>query len=105
MSYNVSLNAENVLCVSGKIDLTNVKIACSMGKALIDTLPSVRVDLSGIEQADSSSLAMLVDWLRKARSQHKAVIFLSMPQCMLDLERVCGLDLILPVNKTIDFNN
>jgi len=105
MSYNVSLNAENILCVSGKVDLSNVTSACALGKLLIKNLSVVKVDLFGIEQADSSSLAMLVDWLREARSQHKDIIFLNMPQCMLDLERVCGLDLILPVNKILDFHN
>lgn len=105
MSYNLSLNVQNELCVSGKINLTTVQNACAMGRLLIDTLPTVRVDLSGVEEADSSSLAMLLDWLRKARSQHKDIVFLNMPQNMLDLGRVSGLDLILPVNNPLEFHN
>ena len=97
MSYQLNINSDNVLCASGRIDLTNVKEACAKGRELIDTLASVRVDLSGIEQSDTSGLAMLVDWLRKAKSQHKDIVFTKMPKLMLDLGRVYGLDSILPV--------
>ena len=105
MNYSVSVNAQNVLCVTGTIDLTNVIAACGKGRELIDTLAAVRVDLSGIEQADSSSLAMLIDWISSAKAQHKDVIFNNMPQSLLDLARVCGLDVILPVDKYIKFQN
>jgi anti-anti-sigma factor len=105
MKYKLSVNAQNILCVSGTIDLTNVMAACGEGKTLIDTLATVRVDLSGVEQADSSSLAMLVDWIRAAKAQHKGIIFSNMPQFMLDLGRVCGVDSILPVNKILEFQS
>ena len=93
------------MCVSGKIDLTNVKDTCAIGRQLIDKLSVVQVDLSGIEQADSSSLAMLIDWLRTARSQHKDIKFGNMPQFMLDLGRVCGLDTVLPLEKFLKFHS
>lgn len=105
MAYALSVNAQNILCVTGNIDLTNVSKACIEGKKLIDTLASVRVDLSGVSVADSSSLAMLVEWLRSAKAQHKDIVFTNMPQFMLDLGRVCGLDTILPIDKVLQFNN
>lgn len=97
MDYRLSINAQDVLCVSGKIGLTNVIDACNHGKELIKTLSTVRVDLSGMEQADSSTLAMLIEWVRNAKVQKKDIVFLNMPQFMLDLGRVCGLDSVLPV--------
>jgi anti-anti-sigma factor len=105
MEYKLSINAQDILCVSGRIDLNNVIKACAEGRELIDTLAAVRVDLSGLEQADSTSLAMLIDWVRSAKAQHKDIGFSNMPQFMLDLGRVCGLDTILPIDKVLEFHN
>ena len=103
--FTFSINASQQLCVAGSIDLGNVKEACAAGANLIHGLSSVQVDLSGINYADSSSLAMLVDWIRVAKEQHKDIKFMNMPQFMLDLGRVCGLDAILPIGKSLEFHN
>jgi phospholipid transport system transporter-binding protein len=104
-SFQIAINAKQDLAVSGRIDLTNVVQACATGKNLIDTLNTVRVDLSGLEHADSSSLAMLVDWIRSAKVQHKNIVLYNLPPFLLDLGRVCGLDSILPINKPLEFHN
>lgn len=103
--FEMSVNSKQELCVSGRIDLTNVAQACSVGEKLIDSLSRVQVDLSGIVYADSSSLAMLIEFIRCAKQQQKDVVFYNMPQFMLDLGRVCGLDFILPINKPLKFHS
>lgn len=104
-AFNISINSKQEIFVAGRIDLNNVVAACAAGKNLIDTLSTVRIDLSGVEYADSSSLAMLVDWIRSAKTQHKDIMVCKMPQFMLDLGRVCGLDSILPLGKPLKFPN
>lgn len=101
--YTVTINAQQELCVTGRIDLNSVVQACAVGEQLIASLSQVRVNLSGVEYADSSSLAMLIEFIRSAKQQHKDISFHNMPQFMLDLGRVCGLDSILPINKPLRF--
>src|SRR5690242_2980347 len=101
MSAQLSLNAREEICLSGRIDLNNVKDLCLQGLELIDRMSTVRVNLAAVTQVDSSSLAMLIDWIRKARTQHKDIVLINMPQTMLDLGRVCGLDTILPIDKPL----
>lgn len=103
--FHIKVNPRNELCVSGRIDIANVAQASLLGIAIIDTINPVRIDLSEVEHADSSSLAMLVEWIRNAKNQHKDVIVINMPQFMLDLGRVCGLDAILPIDKTLKFHS
>lgn len=103
--YNLNVNANNELCLSGHIDVTNVKQASNLGVVFINNLADVTVDLSGLRYADSSSLAMLVAWIRCARDQDKNIVFKNMPQFMLDLGRVCGLDAILPIGKPLQFHD
>lgn len=104
-SAQVSINVQHELYVTGRIDLTNVVQVCAAGTNLINTLSNVRVDLSGVEYADSSSLAMLIEWIRSAKAQHKDIMLCNMPQFMLDLGRVSGLDTILPINKPLKFHS
>ncbi len=104
-TFNISVNSINELCVIGRIDIANVAEACLLGISIISTMKTVRIDLSGLQYADSSSLAMLVAWIRKAKMQHKDVTLISMPRFMLDLGRVCGLDVILPIDNTLKFHS
>lgn len=105
MQYTLSVNAQDVLCVSGKLYLSEAVCACNEGKAIINTLSSVRVDLSGVVDADSACLALMVEWLRVAKSQKKDIVFNNLPQFMLDLGRVCGIDTILPIDRVLQFHN
>lgn len=103
--YNITINNRQELCVTGRIELSNVMQACASGKALIDMVSKVSVNLLGLEYADSSTLAMLVDWVRSAKVQHKDIVFYNVPQRVLDLSRVCGLDYILPIDKPLEFHS
>ncbi len=103
--FQAVLNPEQTVCLSGRIDLTNVVDACTQVKQLILRLNKIRIDLSGLEYVDSSSLALLVECIRAAKAEHKDITFCNMPQFMLDLGRVCGLDTILPINKPLQFHS
>lgn len=105
LPFVININSRNDLYVSGKLDIENVAEASVLGLEIINTMSFVRVDLSGVQYADSSSLAMLVDWIRNAKMQHKDIILVNMPRFMLDLGRVCGLDTILPIETPLKFSN
>ncbi len=100
----VRLNNRQDICLIGRVDLTNVVGVYAKVKDLLVTMPVVRIDLADIESADSSCLALLVECIRYAKTQHKDVSFYNMPQFMLDLGRVCGLDSILPLHKPLTFH-
>ncbi len=55
------------------------------------------LDLAAVERADSAGLALLIHWLRQARQQDCALRLLHVPQQMLAMARVSGLERILPL--------
>ncbi|MTI14849.1 STAS domain-containing protein [Sansalvadorimonas verongulae] len=55
------------------------------------------VDLSGVDHADSSALAMLLSWVRRARQSEKELAFAQIPDDLMALARVCGMDELLPL--------
>lgn len=53
------------------------------------------VDLSGVGEADSSSVALLLHWLRQARAQGVTLRFVELPAAMTQLVDVYGVRDIL----------
>ena len=57
----------------------------------------VTLDLAGVTRTDSAGLALLVEWLRLAQRNGKAIQFRNIPQQMMAVAQVVGLDKLLPV--------
>jgi len=57
----------------------------------------VTLDLAGVTRTDSAGLALLVEWLRHAHRKSKAIQFRNIPQQMMAVAQVAGLDKLLPV--------
>ena len=56
-------------------------------------------DLSAVETVDSSSIAVIFGWLRKAREQGKTVRIVHPPQDLLSLADVYGVMELLPLGR------
>ncbi len=52
---------------------------------------SIRVDLKAVSRADSAGLALLLEWLRLARSAKRELEFVNIPEQVRDLIHVSGL--------------
>lgn len=55
------------------------------------------VDLAAVERADSAGLALLVEWTRQAAAAGRELRFRNMPEQMLRIARVSGLEAVLPL--------
>jgi phospholipid transport system transporter-binding protein len=55
----------------------------------------VEVDLREVTRADSAGLALLVEWLRESEYAGNEIVFTNVPDQLLSIARVCGLDEIL----------
>lgn len=99
MTATVSINSQQQLSIVGVIDMDCVQDLCIQGKQLLQNLNRYAIDMSGVTDADSSCLAMMIEWIRFAKAQNKPVGFYNTPRTVLDLGRVCGVDAILPLGK------
>jgi phospholipid transport system transporter-binding protein len=54
------------------------------------------IDLARVERADSAGLALLIEWLRRARVANRPLRFTGMPAQVQTLIRVNGLSDALP---------
>ncbi len=62
----------------------------------------LRIDLGGVSRADSAGLALLVCWLRRARRAGVRVLFHGVPEQLLKIARVSGLEDMLPFDGSAD---
>jgi phospholipid transport system transporter-binding protein len=56
---------------------------------------SLLVDLSGVSSVDSAGLALLIEWLRLARQCNCAIRFAAVPDKLLAIAKLSGVDDII----------
>lgn len=82
--------------VSGPVTLAGVAALLEQGREQI--LNGARiVDLAGVTELDSSALAMLIAWLRDARSRDRELAFTGLPEGLTAIARLYGVDGLLAV--------
>ena len=83
------------IVVSGAVTLANVTKVMEEGKRHLDEGVHI-VDLSEVNDMDSSLLAMLFAWLRDARAHERNVSFVHLPESLQTIARLYGVDGLLP---------
>lgn len=89
---------DSALLLSGDLDKHTVPAALKQARQLIlGAGGPIRLDLGAVTRADSAGIAMLLDCMRQARQAGLEVRFQRVPEQMLAIARVSGLDHILPL--------
>ena len=60
----------------------------------------VVVDFSGVERADSAGLALMTHWARLAKKSNATIHFEKVPEKLLALAKMSGLDAILSISSS-----
>ena len=76
-------------------ELTLETAAACLGRAL--PAGNLMFDFSGVTRVDSSALALLLAWLRRAKAGGRAVELRALPEPLLALARLYGVDALLPL--------
>jgi phospholipid transport system transporter-binding protein len=82
----------------GDVNVNTITAIMIPGYQMIDAVPagqSLTLNLAGVTQADSASVALLIDWLRHAKKQGKTLTFSDLPTKMKDIIKVSNLEGIL----------
>jgi len=85
--------------LAGTLSFKTVPVIWRQGLDLFSTAPSLLLDLSEVKRSDSAGVALLVEWMRFARSHNKPISYINMPSQMLAIVRASSLDAILPLAR------
>lgn len=82
--------------IQGRITLDNAHAVLAEGLKLFDR-DGLVVDLSQLEEVDSSAISLVLEWLRAAQRSQRALSFVNLPANLTSLATLYGvLDLIQP---------
>lgn len=73
----------------GVINFETVPQIYKQGTRLLEGLNKVVIDFSKVTHADSSGIALLLYWLRIAKSEGKTFKFVNLPAQLIEMANVC----------------
>lgn len=76
--------------LEGAAGFGQARTLLAAGERLFAGLPAVTVDLAGVTQVDSATLALLLEWRRLAASRGHAVAYAGLPARLVALARLSG---------------
>jgi phospholipid transport system transporter-binding protein len=81
--------------VTGVLHFTTVTALLRSGSEAIANGRAAVIDLSGVNDSDSSGLALLVEWLSVARAERKTLRYENIPTQLQQLARLSDLEELL----------
>ena len=84
------------MLVSGSVTLGNVAQLLEEGRRHVDEGVRI-VDLGEVTEMDSALLALLLAWLRDAKTHGHPLEFARLPESLRTIARLYGVDELIPV--------
>jgi phospholipid transport system transporter-binding protein len=81
--------------LKGKVGLETVSRLLTAADPLFVSGGKCAIDLGGLEESDSATVALLLEWKRRARQYDCSLRYTGIPQNLLDIARISQLDSIL----------
>lgn len=90
-------DGEGRFSLQGVLDFGTVTALRDQGEPLFQAGGQVRIDLAGVETANSAGLALLVEWLDMARARGASLQLANMPESLTRIAAFSNLQDLLPV--------
>lgn len=100
MNDSFALRLDDVtglLHVSGELTFATIKDILEPSQLLFGSITALDIDLTDVTRSDSAGLALLINWMRIAKTDNKKITFHNIPAQMLAIADASGLDKLLPV--------
>jgi phospholipid transport system transporter-binding protein len=86
---------ENLFRLRGTLDFAAVPALLDSGRLLFPPSGTVRLDLGGVESANSAGLALLLEWHQDFQQSGRTLELLNVPHTLINIARVSELEAIL----------
>lgn len=92
---SLTVSDAGLIAVKGPVTFATAGTLLDAGRALFEGRSAVKVNLSEVSDVDSAGLALLLEWLRLARADRRAVAFQGVPDKLLAIARLSGVEPLL----------
>lgn len=83
--------------VEGRLSFDTVASALEASQKLFSDYHALKLDLSGVTAADSAGVALLIEWVSRARRSKCMLNFLQVPEQVMAIARISDVESMLPV--------
>jgi phospholipid transport system transporter-binding protein len=94
---SLSRRDDGTYVLRGELGFNTVSPLLKHSDEMFEDGNPITVDLDGITRADSAGLSLLIEWWRQARSQGLEIRYINLPQQMLAMAHLAGVDALLPI--------
>lgn len=84
--------------VEGRLDFNSVAAALDASQELFADNHALKLDLSGVTAADSAGVALLIEWVGRARRSKCLLSFSQVPEQVMAIARISDVESMLPVS-------
>lgn len=95
MDATISSDENGRVRVAGPVTYATVTDLLAASRPLLASRPEVTIDLGGTTTIDSAGLALVIEWLRQARAARQVLRFVDLPEKLLAIARLSGVDGLL----------
>lgn len=88
---------DNKFFVTGDLNVANVMSVYQQSLVMLQKTQNYTFDFSQLHACDSSVLALIVEWIKHAKSVNKAIQFQSLSKELLAIAKVAGMDKMIPM--------
>ncbi|MDD3674430.1 NTP-binding protein [Thauera propionica] len=89
-------DAQAVFAPQGPLTMLSAAALLAEGRRLAAEAP-LTVDLGAVTAADSAALALILDWLRAARTSGQRIVLRNLPAGLVSLAALYDIDTLLPL--------
>lgn len=88
---------DNKFFVTGDLNVANVMSVYQQSLAMLQKSQEFIFDFSHLHACDSSVLALIVEWIKHAKSVNKHIQFHSVSKELMAIAKAAGMDKMIPV--------
>lgn len=92
----ISATDESCLQISGELVFATAPRLLAEGESLFGGQQDLVIDLGGVKRCDSAGLALLLEWLERARSRGIAIHYRNIPESLRRIARLSNVASLLP---------
>jgi len=82
--------------IEGPVTLAGVSALLAEGSRSFEGDPVV-VDLSGVTEADSSALSLILEWTRRMHGSNRQILFTNLGESLVSIANLYGVTELIPV--------
>ena len=97
MAVTLEPRGDGRFALQGELNLAMVGALLKESRRLFQHQPPGWIDLAGVSHCDSAGVALLVEWLRRARADGRDLRFANPTPQMREIIKVTDLDALLPL--------